>query len=439
MNQTIVHHPIFRRLNVKRTFLGLLSTGLSLLVMYAVMSVDFVVTLQSQDGGRWVFEPWDGDGWWWFAIAGVAIAFTALRGGTHYEDAEDVISLFREGERFPEWLNNPTEIQHMITELSSAMNLQIEHVYILDKAIPNAFASFVLARGNIVILHRNLLEILDRESLRSVLAHELAHVLGQDVQHRLFNVLPRLLMNWMLVLKGVQLVGILLLADTVWAVLERGWQLIVFGVIASIIIQVVVFFENLYSQVKESLADIYGASYASVEGSINAFLRLNSRSHTLDAFQKVLRQYGASLDDLTIRKSLHLLPRGAMDGDEIKRLAPRLYAQTKVTGLIDGLSLDASEEIQEVLIQDILDQIFEHPTVENSDAIEIEIPFAWKQFDWNHDGVLQGPEIMDMIQNLRKNETALTSDEGGGSHPSTRDRILLLSEIFHEQLTVQDA
>ena len=436
MNRTIVHRPVFRRLNVKRTLLGLVSTGLSLLVMYAVMSVDFVVTLQSQDGGEWMFEPWDGDGWWWFAIAGAAIAFTGLRGGTRYEDDEDVISLFREGETFPEWLNNPLEIQEMITELSAAMNLKINHVYILNKAIPNAFASFVLARGNIVLLHLNLLEILDSESLRSVLAHELAHVLGQDVQHRLFNVLPRLLMNWMLILKGVQLLGILLLADTVWAVLDRGWQLFVFVLIASITIQIIIFFENLYSQVKENLADIYGASYASVEGSINAFLRLNSRSHTLDAFQKILRQYGTSLDDVTIRKSLHLLPRGAMDVDEIQKVAPRLYVQTKVKGLIEGLSLDTSIETQDALVQDILQQILKHTSMENPEEIEIETPFAWKQFDWNHDGFLQGPEIMEMLINLRENEMALTSDEGGGSHPSTRDRILLLAEIFHKQLTV---
>ena len=434
MNQEIVKHPTFRRLNVKRSLLGFVSTGLSLLVMYGVMSVDFDVTLDLQDGGQWVFEPWDGDGWWWFAIAGIAIAFTGLRGGTHYEDAEDVISLFREGETFPKWLNNPFELQEMIVELSAAMNLKIRHVYILDKAIPNAFASFVLARGNIVILHRNLLEILDPESLRAVLAHELAHVLGQDVKHRLLNILPRLLMNWMLMLKGVQLVGILLLANTVWAVLDRGLQLLVFTLVATIVIQVVVFFENLYSQVKENLADVYGASYASVEGSINAFLRLNSRSHTLEAFQKVLGLYGASLDEVTILKSLHLLPRGAMDLDEIQKVVPRLYAQTKVKDLIEELSLDTTHESQEALVQTILSEIFKHASVDNPTELEMDTPFAWKQFDWNHDGFLQGPEIVEMLKNLRENEAALTSDEGGGSHPSTRDRILLLAEIFHNQL-----
>jgi Ca2+-binding EF-hand superfamily protein len=123
-----------------------------------------------------------------------------------------------------------------------------------------------------------------------------------------------------------------------------------------------------------------------------------------------------------------------MDLDEIQKVAPRLYAQTQVKGLIEGLSLDTTQESKDALTQNILLEIFKYTPVENSTELEMDTPFAWKQFDWNHDGFLQGPEIVEMLGNLRENEAALTSDEGGGSHPSTRDRILLLAEIFHEQL-----
>ena len=56
--------------------------------------------------------------------------------------------------------------------------------------------------------------------------------------------------------------------------------------------------------------------------------------------------------------------------------------------------------------------------------------FAWRTFDWNHEGLLQRDEIVAMLQALKEDPTALAEDEGGGTHPSIRNRIELLAEVF---------
>ena len=58
---------------------------------------------------------------------------------------------------------------------------------------------------------------MDKDSLKVILAHECAHAKGEDVRHRMFSILPRLLMIWIVLLKGVQLCGVLLLHPDLWS------------------------------------------------------------------------------------------------------------------------------------------------------------------------------------------------------------------------------
>ena len=80
-------------------------------------------------------------------------------------------------------------------------------------------------------------------------------------------------MGWLVLLQGIQLCGVFLLASDLWTLTVRLFVLFVYTLLAGILFRVIGGFENQYSQIKENLADIYGAAYTSVEGSINAFLR----------------------------------------------------------------------------------------------------------------------------------------------------------------------
>ena len=149
------------------------------------------------------------------------------------------------------------------------------------------------------------------------------------------------------------------------------------------------------------------------------------------------------MDSETVQLALKNFPSGSMSKEEIKELVPRSYAQAHLQRLLKSLSIQIPQEI----LQEWVEKMVEYRSVESADeseAVNVEeevaeageaaelsqLPFAWRTFDWNHDGLLQRDEIVAMLQALKEDPTALAEDEGGGTHPSIRNRIELLAEVF---------
>jgi len=433
MSRSFLSHPIYRKLIRRRRLLGVLITVLSWGTLYVGLSLNFQPDLSIPRGGVWTFSPWIGEDWILLILIFLGVGWSLL-GRDHFENNPQAISIVPMQKEIPDWIVDPQALQQMIVDLAKEMGVNVSRAYVVDKVIPNAFATFVWQKGDMVVLNRNLIEIFDTESLRSVIAHELAHVAGDDVQHRVLSVIPRMIVHWLLIVVGLQLFAVLLLGVDgkelfarvmqlgIWALCVGGW----FGFLQ--------WWSNQYSQVKEKMADIQGAAYTSVEGSINGFLRLNARSHTLQAFQKVFEHRDVRVDRRTMIQALQLFPTGAVTVEKVFELAPRCYAEAKLKDMLQILSIEMSEEQQADWVASTLSALFSE--VATPDIPEMKIPFAWQQFDWNHDGLLQTKEIEAMVEHLKANPKALTHDEGHGTHPSTRHRILLLADVFLDDVEV---
>ena len=428
MSRSIEQHPTVRRLKTTRFGFATISFCVSIGLLYLILSITFQVDLEVSDGGQFIFKPWSWDQWWLLVLAALGIGVGSLT-SDHFESNPAFVQIFPSGEDVPNWLTNTTEICEMVEQLSVDMDVDIDRVYVANEHIPNAFASLVLQRGHIIILYRNLLEIMDKDSLKAVLAHECAHAKGEDVRYRMLNILPRLLMIWIVLLKGVQLCGVVLLASDLWGMGVRLFTFLLYIFMVNVLFTVIRWFENQYSQVKENLADIYGAHYTSVEGSINAFLRLNDRSHTLELLESVLKQRFDTIDPKSVQLAVKSFPTGAKDIDQMRELIIRLYVASKVGWLCQSLDLELANGSD--LIQRVTEDLLHHlPELKSDEESIVDSPFAWQQFDWNHDGFLQLDELSVMVQKLREDPKALTNDEGSGTHPPMRDRILLLADVF---------
>lgn len=72
-------------------------------------------------------------------------------------------------------------IEDMVRELAGRDGLPMPKLYFVDTPIPNAFATGRSHKHSVVAVTRGITELLDREELRGVLAHELGHVKNRDM------------------------------------------------------------------------------------------------------------------------------------------------------------------------------------------------------------------------------------------------------------------
>lgn len=68
-----------------------------------------------------------------------------------------------------------------VEELAKKMSLPMPRLYLVDEVQPNAFATGRNPKNGVVAVTRGLVENLDRNEVRGVLAHELGHIKNYDI------------------------------------------------------------------------------------------------------------------------------------------------------------------------------------------------------------------------------------------------------------------
>lgn len=86
------------------------------------------------------------------------------------------------------------EIYQMVRNLTTKAGLPMPKLYIVEDPTPNAFAFGRTTKDSAIALHRGLLNVLEKEEIEGVIAHELGHINNKDVAvMTLASVLPVLL------------------------------------------------------------------------------------------------------------------------------------------------------------------------------------------------------------------------------------------------------
>ena len=89
-----------------------------------------------------------------------------------------VLKMYRAQEVTP---SQAPELYQMVSELAKNADLPMPKVYLIPKSSPNAFATGRNPENAVVAVTEGLLDLMEPEEVRGVLAHELAHVKNRDI------------------------------------------------------------------------------------------------------------------------------------------------------------------------------------------------------------------------------------------------------------------
>jgi len=93
----------------------------------------------------------------------------------------DAVALFSSGAKPIEKSQNP-ELYNLVENLSITCGLPTPKIYIVDDPSPNAFATGRDPKHSSIAVTTGLLEIMNRQELEGVLAHEMSHIKNYDIR-----------------------------------------------------------------------------------------------------------------------------------------------------------------------------------------------------------------------------------------------------------------
>ena len=109
----------------------------------------------------------------------IALLFAAgLNFFSYWFSDKIVLKMYRAKEASPE---QAPEVYEMVQTLSSHAGLPMPKLFVIPKEAPNAFATGRNPAHAVVAVTQGLLNIMDRDEVTGVLAHEMAHVKNRDI------------------------------------------------------------------------------------------------------------------------------------------------------------------------------------------------------------------------------------------------------------------
>jgi len=210
---------------------------------------------------------------------GMVIAFVlaaVMNLGSYWFSDKIVLGMYRAK---PLDESDAPELYQIVRELSMNAGLPMPRLFVIPSETPNAFATGRNPDKAVVAVTEGLLRILNREEVRGVLAHELAHVKNRDI----------LVGSIAATLAGV----VMMLADMVrWAAIfggfrggddEEGGGGLIAGLVISIVAPIAaMLIQMAISRSREYLADETGARFAgNPRGLAAALEKLAAASHRL--------------------------------------------------------------------------------------------------------------------------------------------------------------
>ncbi len=224
-----------------------------------------------------------------------------------------VLKMYQAKEATPQ---QAPEIYSIVRELTHRADLPMPKIYIIPRDTPNAFATGRNPQHAAVAVTEGLYRLLNREELKGVLAHELAHVKNRDI---LIGTIIATMAGAVMMLAGMAR----------WSALFGGFSrdddsgggvigLIVMSIIAPMAAMLI---QMAVSRSREYLADATGAAFAgNPEGLARALEKLGARSGRMPMNAEPATAHMFIVNPLSGKNLMHLFSTHPALEDRVARL-----------------------------------------------------------------------------------------------------------------------
>ena len=160
---------------------------LIILSVYLAITVGLFITqiFMAQQTGWFIRDFWDIDRFQW--ITGITIMLVAS--GSFYRSKQlkqgggVAVAEMLAAERVPPNSDDPlySRLLNIVEEMAIASGMPVPPVYLLSQSGINAFAAGYGPRDAVITVSQGAVELLSRDELQGVIAHEFSHILNGDI------------------------------------------------------------------------------------------------------------------------------------------------------------------------------------------------------------------------------------------------------------------
>ncbi len=110
-------------------------------------------------------------------LIGLVIALV-MNVGSYFFSHKLVLMIYKAQ---PAKKNEYPELHKMVAEIAKSAGIPKPKVYIIPSSSPNAFATGRNPKNGVVACTQGIMDLLDKQELKGVLAHEIAHIKNRDI------------------------------------------------------------------------------------------------------------------------------------------------------------------------------------------------------------------------------------------------------------------
>jgi Zn-dependent protease with chaperone function len=364
----------------------------------------------------------------------------------------DLLRLYPEFNEQEEWIcqYSRDEIVDWTLDAAKRSGVSVSRIYLMKSPLPNAFTFSLPLMGSIIAVHSNILDVLQPDEVKAIIAHEVGHIKNRDSIIQILARMPAFFIDTIYIYVYVRIAlgvsnALFVYGDVVMAGI-RVLVLVAFFGLSRFLAAVSAFLMRKASREAELLSDYHAAEVIGAEQTINGLIRLGQRTEAISVLITEIRwleslnpERSGAVTQKELIRMIEQYPLDGIDEANAREMAPWVFLATRLKHMREVYGVDLSDPQIKAAIEPAMAFLEDkRPEKEEPSKEEDKTPktIDWRAVDYNGDRRLSNNELKDLLELLRTNPTKLMFDSEVGrnlmslSHPDFRRRVLTIADAF---------